>query len=58
MKGEYPRVSRHLRHSTSNADAVQQMEFLERIDRADTGWWDNDEMAKQKAAIWNALEQV
>jgi hypothetical protein len=33
-----------------------QMEFIERIERVDTGWWDKDEMAKQKAAIWNLLE--
>jgi hypothetical protein len=35
-----------------------QMKFLERIESAETGWWDRDEMADQKAAIWNALEEV
>jgi hypothetical protein len=35
-----------------------QAKFLERIDRADTGWWDKAAMEDAKAAIWNALEQV
>ncbi len=34
----------------------QQLVFLDRIESAETGWWDKDEMADQKAAIWNALE--
>ena len=31
--------------------------FLDRIEAADTGWWDKDEMAKAQAAIWNVLER-
>lgn len=34
----------------------RQLEFLKRIERADTGWWDKDEMENQQAAIWNLLE--
>lgn len=36
----------------------QQAEFLEKIDSAETGWWDKDAMADAKASIWNALEMA
>jgi hypothetical protein len=36
----------------------QQAKFLERIDQADTGWWDKAAMEDAKASIWNALLQV
>ena len=34
----------------------QQMQFLDRIDSAETGWWDKAAMEDAKASIWNALE--
>lgn len=34
----------------------QQGKFLDRIEAAETGWWDKEEMAAAQAAIWNVLE--
>jgi hypothetical protein len=50
------RSSTQTREELLEAALRQQMAFLERIDRAETGWWDKDGMADAKAAIWNALE--
>lgn len=33
----------------------EQGKFLDRIEAAETGWWEKDEMAAAQAAIWNVL---
>ena len=33
----------------------EQGKFLDRIEAAETGWWDKEEMANAQAAIWNVL---
>jgi hypothetical protein len=36
----------------------EQGKFLDRIEAAETGWWDKEEMANAQAAIWNVLGPV
>jgi hypothetical protein len=36
----------------------EQGKFLDRIEAAETGWWDREEMADAQAAIWNVLGPV
>ena len=36
----------------------EQGKFLDRIEAAETGWWEKEEMANAQAAIWNVLGGV
>ena len=36
----------------------EQGKFLDRIEAAETGWWNKNEIADAQAAIWNALGPV
>ena len=53
-----PDAPAQLRIQELEAVIRQQMHFLDRIESADTGWWDKAEMADQKAALWNALPEA
>jgi PHD/YefM family antitoxin component YafN of YafNO toxin-antitoxin module len=55
---ERMRLQPQTREQRLEAALREQMAFLDRIDRAETGWWDKDGMDDAKAAIWNALEPV